>query len=135
MDVYGLRPVNRTAALVVSQGGCSSGELTDEQIRENLVLQLKKIASDILTMPKKSKLRKELGIKKSEIEHQINAIRPKKRKADVAEYFIDVIREELTAAHYRILMARAVKRMKDAHGCVCKKPDGSPLMKCDECPR
>ena len=114
IDVYGLRPVNRTAALVVSQAGCSSGELTDEQMRENLVIQQKKLASDILTLPKKSKLRKELGKKKSKVEHLINEITPKKKANGVEFFFYAVVKEELTAAHFRILMDRAHKRMNDA---------------------
>lgn len=114
VDVYALRPINRTAALVVSQSGCSSGELTDEQMRENLVIQQKKIARDILTLPKKSKLRKELGKKKSEVEHLINEITPKKKANGVEFYFFAVVKEELTNAHFRILMDRAIKRMNDA---------------------
>ena len=114
IDVYGLRPVNRTAALVVSQAGCSSGELTDEQMRENLVCQLKRLADDIIKLPKKSKQRKQLGSMKHELEIKINAIRPAKKAKGVEVFLIDVLREELTMVQFNILMAKAINRMNEA---------------------
>jgi hypothetical protein len=113
IDVYGLKPVNKTAALVTGQSGCSTDDtLTDEQKRENLVARIKSIHKEIFASKKGSPERKALGIKQFEIQQQIIAFRPKKRSPGVVRYLLDILKEDLSPFEWDRLMDRANARMK-----------------------
>lgn len=112
MDIFGLDPINKTAALVTSQSGCASDDtLTDEQKRENLVSQSKKLSDQIVRLEKGAE-RKSLSRKKAEIDLMINAIRPKKKSPGVVHYVMDILREDLSKFEFDRLMTKANERMK-----------------------
>jgi len=110
-DIYGLRPINRTAGLVTGQAGCTT-ELTDEQIRENLVAQLKALMAENETLKKGDPRKKIVGKLLSEKSQEINAVRPKKKLPGVENYFIDVARENLSAFEFKRWMNVAAERMR-----------------------
>ena len=113
MSVFDRVPINKTAAIVTSQSGCASdGTLSDEQKRENLVLISKELDKKIMTLPKKSKARRLLGLQRQYIDKSINALRPAKKAKGVADFFIDAARDNLSAPHFNILMSHAVKEME-----------------------
>ena len=114
-DIYLLDPINRTAALATNQSGCASdGTLSDEQLRENLVIKAKQLQSALILFPKNSKERKLLGLEKSKIEKKINSIRPKRTAKGVDQYFIDAARDLLTRTQFNTLMNLAVKKLKES---------------------
>ena len=115
IDIYDRQPVNKTAAVVTSQSGCASDDtLSGEQLRENLVAQLKALLVEILKHPRGSQKRKALNIMKRDIEIQINAIRPKRKAPSVDQYFIGEAREALLPFQFKRIMDRAVERMREA---------------------
>lgn len=112
-DVYNLKPINKTAALVTGQSGCASDStLSNEQLRENLVRQWQVLYDDIKNHHKKSQKRKEIGRSMHIIQNKINAIRPARKAKGVEHYFIDAARINLTKPQFDILMKNAVAMMK-----------------------
>ncbi len=105
-------PVNRTAAFVIGQKNCTNEELTPEQMRENLVMQMKKLEKLILAEPKGSVERKKLGKLKAEINLQINAIRPKKKAPDIQQAFMDICRERMSKLEFEKIMNLAIDRLE-----------------------
>ena len=75
-DVYGLTPINGTAAMVTNQKGCAD-KLTPKQERENLISHVKQVESLLLTFPKGSKERSRLGLKKLEFCSEISKLNEK----------------------------------------------------------
>jgi len=104
-------PVDKKAAVVTSQRGCT-GEYTDEQRRDNLKAHLFSLRSQLDSLPKFSKDRKELGIRIHEIQNEMHAIRPKRRCPGIEKYILDILREEMTKFEWNRLMERARKRME-----------------------
>ena len=79
-DVYSMSPVNGTAGRIVGQKGCVD-ELTDSQIREQLVLKANKWADDVTLLRKGSPERKALGKKMAALHLEISKLKkftPKK---------------------------------------------------------
>jgi hypothetical protein len=116
-DGYIRHPINKTAATVTSQKGCSKEELTPEQERENLVAKKKALVNELIKCPKNSPERKELARQVTDVEAQIHAIRPKKKAPGVENYIMDILREDLTKAQFNSLMTRAIKRMQENFPC------------------
>lgn len=109
---YSLSPVDKTAAVVTGQNGCSGLSLSDEQIRENLVKKAKLLENQILSLPKNHPRRKSLGKEKADLCLQINAIRAKKRAKGVENYFINAAREKLPKYVFDGIMSLAVTMLK-----------------------
>lgn len=113
MDVFDRAPINRSAALVTGQSGCASDDtLTDEQKRENLVAVAKALDKKIISLPKKSKERKLLGLKRKSINDKINSLRPAKKCKGIDGFFIDIARSELTAFQFSSMMGKAAEKLK-----------------------
>lgn len=114
-NIYGLTPINGTAAVVTSQGGCTD-ELTPKQERENLIEYVKQIDVAIMTLPKGSeqsnKKRKTLGLKKLELCKEISKLNGKMEKFSIGidgrDAFVDcvftVMREQLSKFQYKQIM-------------------------------
>lgn len=114
-DVYGLNPINKTAALVTSQSGCASDDtLSNEQERENLVSQVKILQADILTHKKGSAARRAIGAILLTTNQQINELRPAKKNPGIERYILDILREDLSKFEFDRLQGRAAERMKAA---------------------
>lgn len=107
-DVYKRHPVNKTAALVSVQKNCCD-ELSEEQVRQNLVDKVKKIDDLIQGMPKGDE-RKRLGREKNELCQKINSIRAKKKCPGVEKYVMDILREELSSFQFKRLLHMASER-------------------------
>ncbi len=110
-SIYGMLPINRAAGLVTGQSGCTT-ELTKEQMRENLVKRKQVMEAELLSLPKKSDRRKELGQELQKINTEINAIRPKRRSVGVENYFIDIARENLSSFEFNRWMNIAADRLR-----------------------
>ena len=110
-SIYGMTPVNKSAALVTSQSGCTT-ELTDEQRRDNLVQKVKSLVLQASKLPKNSLERKLIGKQIGEINLEINIIRPKKKCIGVENHFIDVARENLSKFEFDRWMGIAASRVK-----------------------
>ena len=113
-DIYTKVPINKTAAVVVSQSGCTT-ELSNEQKRDNLVAKWKVLKNKILDLPKNDPKRKALGKEQRDVALQINAIRPKmKSDRDITQYIVDIIKKRMTSHQWHKLMNDAVKAKKKA---------------------
>ena len=112
---YDRQPVNKTAAIVTSQSGCATDDtLSDEQRRENLVTKLKVLEVELLSHPKGSKKRKELGAHKLKLTTQVNEIRPKMKCTNVKDHILDIMREELTDFQFKRILHLASVRAKSS---------------------
>lgn len=109
------KPVNKIAAIVANQKNCTDGQLTKEQLRENLVKKIKILNEQIVNLPKGEK-RKQIGKEIHELSKQINAIRPAKKTGfTITDFFIDEIRDYLTKPIFNMLMDKAVIKYKKEH--------------------
>lgn len=109
-----LVPINKTAALVTSQSGCASDDtLTNEQKRENLVTKVKHLENEILSLPKKSKKRKELGQVKYQLCLKISSLRPTTNRKGIEGHIIDILKEEVTAFQFKRILSKAAERARN----------------------
>lgn len=100
-------------------------QLTLEEQRETLQHRWKSVNAQIILLDKKDPKRVELGKICQEIQEKIRAIRPKiKAKAgqDIPSRFIEVARERMTKAMFRIWWEEATRRA----GCPVKLPSPTP---------
>ena len=112
-EIYGMRPVNKTAGIVTGQSGCASDDtLTDEQKRENLVAIIKMMDGQLKSLKKGTKERKALSLEYRKICLAINELRPKKKTPGVENYVIDVLRDELSQFEFKRIFTLANKRMR-----------------------
>jgi hypothetical protein len=106
-NVYGLTPINGTAAVVTNQKGCKD-ELTPKQERESLINHVKQVEALLMTLPKGSKERKCLGMKKLELCAEISKLNEKMGKFSIGidgrDDFVDcvftIIKEQLSSFQY-----------------------------------
>ena len=118
-----LIPINKTAALVTSQSGCASDDtLTTEQKRENLVTKAKYLEAEILSSPKGSKRRGELGKIKVKLCLEINSLRPKMKCKGVTDHIMDILKDELTPFEFKRILRIASKRARVSDGLGTKEP-------------
>jgi len=110
---YGATPINALTARVTSQGGCASDDtLSDEQKRENLVLQIKLVQKRLTQVRKGSEERKSLGSVQASLCAQVNALRPKMRAPRLTNHILDVMREELSPIQFKRIIAKASELAK-----------------------
>lgn len=79
-----------------------------EAQRDALVRHLKALEARILTLPKGSAERRELGTQKLEVQNQIGELRAKCRTPGAGQYFIDAAKEILPKPQFDAVMRRAV---------------------------
>ena len=111
-SIYGMTPINKTAAIVTSQNGCSNGELSDEQVRQNLVAEEIRLKTIISTLPKNSNERKKLVKKHRFVAKQIKEINVKlkqKRDGDIKEYIIYLVKLKMTKLEWSRIIDEAYK--------------------------
>lgn len=99
-------PINKLARIVTDQKGCSSGILTDEQLRQNLITRLHSLQNAAKKLNKKKHA---IGEQIVEVQKQITELRPPKKAPGVERYFIDAAREVLTHEMFRMVMSKAVE--------------------------
>jgi hypothetical protein len=118
INIYLCEPINKTAAIVVSQSGCSD-ELTPVQKRDNIVSRMKQIDNQIeilsKTMTKKNPARKKLGLEKFQLCHDLKEIKLKIKEINIKEAtrkdFYDCVfesmKENLSTFKYKQIMSLA----------------------------
>lgn len=113
-DIYTLSPRNKTAALVVSQAGCTShAGLSDDQIRANLVARWKYLHQQITNLPKNSDLRKVYGREQIKIQAQISDLRQKMHFGrGLSEYICDIVKKRMTKFQWETLVKQAEENRK-----------------------
>ncbi len=104
-------PVNKTAAVVTSQNGCTD-DYTDEQRIENLQARWKRLESELETFQKGHSQRKFLGHRMQEVQIEINKIRPRRKFTGIEKHVMDILREDLTTYAFSSLIKKAIKRLE-----------------------
>ncbi len=114
-EILSRSPVNKSAALVTSQGGCED-EITLYQQRECLVLRVNQIQKQLIALPTKHRDRKILGREKYRIQSEIAAIKAttkstKAPEVELSTYISRECRKILSATQWReaVILARAAK--------------------------
>lgn len=114
-DIYTRTPINRTAAIVTSQAGCTD-EISIDDRRDSLKRSKESMQRELDGLPKKHKYRAELGIKILAIQQELTLLRKQRKFSgakdrDLNNYIIDVIKEAVPAYKFQewISMARARK--------------------------
>jgi hypothetical protein len=103
-------PINRTAAIVAGNGG-SDDTLTPEQRRRNLAGLCSQIES-ALQKEKDPARRKWLGLQKLKVQQAINSLGLKTiYPVDFGKHFMDVAKEMLPPAMFRLIRDEATKRL------------------------
>jgi hypothetical protein len=111
-SIYGMTPINKTAAIVTSQDGCASGELSDEQMRENLCANEMRLKDLISAFPKKSAERKKLADEHKRVADQIKEINSRikhKRDGDINNYIIYLVKKRMTRFEWSKILDEAYK--------------------------
>jgi hypothetical protein len=116
-DIYLRTPVNKTAALITSQSGCNDIQTLDDK-RDSLARALNSLQSEISGLPKKHKLRKDLGYKKMALQQEISVVNKLIKKSrlfdrDLEKYVVQECRNRMTRAEFHEIWcaARAAKKL------------------------
>jgi len=109
-DIYTRTPVNKSAALVTSQGGCSD-KLTRVQERENLVAKMKSLEAVMLSHPKGSKKRKELSREKHALQNELSKYKDVTYSKDrrLGDYILYLVKNKMTKAEWDLTVKKAVE--------------------------
>ncbi len=120
-DIYTLKPINKTAAVVVGQRSCTSHDgLSLEQQKANLCAKWHELEKKIMHMHKKDPSRKVYGQKIHELHLQIIEINKQikfKKFNDLSEYIIKVIKNRMTKMQWYQLLEEAEKERAAAGNC------------------
>jgi hypothetical protein len=85
-------------------------EMKLEQERDCYVKKWKELQTKLLTFKKGHPERKRLGLEMLEVQNRINSLRPARQCKGIAEYVMDVLRDELKRFQWNELMRKAVER-------------------------
>lgn len=114
-DIYSRTPINKTAAIVTSQSGCSD-EISIEDRRDTLKRSKESLQRELDGLPKNHRYRKEIGGKILQIQQELTLLRKQRKFAgakdrDLNNYIIDVIKESVPSYKFQewISIARARK--------------------------
>ncbi len=119
-DVYGMIPINKTAAVVTSQKNCSE-QLTAEQKRASIIDHIRQIEEEIKTLKKSDKKRKKLGVRKFELQQEISKLNKsmgkigigESNRSDFADCVFDVLRDNLSPFEYKRIIRLAEELYKE----------------------
>lgn len=114
-DIYTRTPINKTAAIVTSQSGCSD-EMSIEDRRDSLKRSRESLQRELDSLTKSHRYRNEIGAKMLQIQQELTLLRKQRKFSgekdrDLNNYIIDVIKEAVPAYKFQewISMARARK--------------------------
>ena len=118
MDIYARAPINKAAALAVSQSGCED-EASPEYKRDSLARALQHIQREISALPKKHKYKKDLGVKKLDMQVEISRlnkeIKVKNAKdMDLDKYILAECKHEMTTQKWNEITCKARAAKEDA---------------------
>jgi uncharacterized FlaG/YvyC family protein len=112
-DIYTLSPINKTAAFVVGQSGCTSHEgLSLEQQKANLCAKWHELENKIMSMHKKDPSRKAYGKQIHELHEKISEINKQikfRKHGDLSEYIVKIIKSRMTKLYWNQLLEEAEK--------------------------
>ncbi len=117
-DIYASIPINKTAALVTNQKGCTSHNgLSDVQKREDLKCRFYRIKELLKTVPKNSADGKRLGREQFQIQEELR--RTKKRSVsgyrNIEMYIIDILKKRMTPSQWKALTEEARQLKERTH--------------------
>jgi hypothetical protein len=120
-------PINKTAALVANQSGCAD-EMTLEDKRDSLAKAISNIQREISGLPKNHAYRKELGIKKQQMQDDISSLNKQIKiqnvlDDDLNEYIIAACRRRFISTQWIEVLSEARAYKERA----IKKINGEPL--------
>lgn len=110
--IYSSVPVDKKASMVTSQSGCTE-ELTTEQQRQNLISRYQRLQEEIIKFPKNSPRRKELGQELQELNQRIRVMKSRKKKGNLKDYIINILKENMTKYEWKLTVDIAVKRQNE----------------------
>lgn len=119
--IYGMTPVNATAAKVVNQSGCNDDPLMTEY--ESLRKVAMQLHAELTTDKSKTPERKAKAERYGKINERLSEVKKQlgvgyKSSKDVSGWFIEICRRELTKHQFDRIMNEAIKRGCDEHNCV-----------------
>jgi hypothetical protein len=130
MDIYTLKPANKTAAMVVDQAGCTSHiGFTLEQKRANIRAQLIMLKRKMSEMSKKDRSRKENGMKIERLQDQLCELSKKykiKKRGELSGYIVEIVKERMTKFAWENLLKEAEKRRDATEVVTTLDDDGFP---------
>jgi hypothetical protein len=130
-DVYTLSPINKSAASVVSQSGCTSHEgLSLEQQKANLCTKVHDLESKVLLTRKKDPLRKVYGNEIHALHEKIIEINKQigfRKYGDLTEYIIKIVKRRMTSLAWSMLLQEAEKEKSIAAGVA------GQILQCETC--
>jgi hypothetical protein len=117
MDIYLRVPVNRTAALVTNQRGCNDDPSLEDQ-RDCLIRALAAIEQRILSLPKNHDWRKDLGVKKQEVQAELSLINKRIKinnvlSRDINEYVLQICKASTPRDKWLSILKRAEAMKQD----------------------
>jgi len=114
INVYGLTPVNSTAAAVTSQSGCSANDkLTTEQIRENLVAKAQGLQKQIVSSAKGSEEGARLRRLNLKVCNELANMKQKKKLCrGLQSFFMDVAKQDMPRLAYERMLNKAKAAME-----------------------
>lgn len=112
VDIYTLKPINRTAERVVGQEGCTSHEgLTLEQQRKNLIAKKFSIMKKREDRGLSKESKKSLGQELCAVEHQLQDInkllKRKNQQPSVAEEILRILKKRMTKFQWDTIVKEA----------------------------
>lgn len=110
-NVYAMLPVNKAAAIVTSQKGCSEVDSCTQQ-RECLALRISQLDRELSGLPKNHKIRKDLGQEKFLLQERIRRLNTKIKYTTAVglsldSYIIKAAMSNSSAPTWRKIMAQA----------------------------
>ncbi len=121
-DIYTSDPLNKTAAVVVSQKGCTSHEgFTPEQHRDNWIARSQHLASILGGMGKGDPRRSAPAKEYREIQLKLTVLKKNRTSRDLKHYIIDVLKERCTRHQWDMIVEKAEKRKEKDNACVSIK--------------
>jgi hypothetical protein len=121
-DIYTSIPINKTAALVVNQSGCTSHKgLSNEQLLANLKYRYHTIVDKCQQLKKNSEERKSYGQEMHELCLKMSVLRNKlnlkRQLPDLGHYIIKIAKSRMSKDAWSALVKEAEKEKAAAEHC------------------
>lgn len=114
------KPVNKTAALVVSQSGCEREDSPQAELQA-LRLAAKDLFEKLNAIKDKTPERKEMALRYHKILERVSELKKSvgvgyRGSKDVSGHFIDICRSELTKYQFDRIMKQAIEAVHGKQG-------------------
>jgi len=116
-EIYSRRPVNKLASIVTSQSECVDEDYEkDMYLRESLVAEVQLLEVKLKNTPKKDPYRNQLGVRKAEIQEQLQDLKLRNTGVSKQHILIEVMKEYLSDFMYDKIKIETDKRLYKALG-------------------